>query len=46
MKYGNFYDLESLTAKLASKPGKKIKFEIKREGKKYKKELLLRDLFN
>ena len=40
------YDLESLTAKLASKPGKKIKFEIKREGKKYKKELLLRDLFN
>lgn len=40
------YDLESLTSKLAGKPGNKIDMVIKREGIRIKKTIILRDLLN
>lgn len=40
-----FYTLEKLINKLESKPGKRIKLKIKRDGKTLTKRLVLRDLF-
>ena len=40
------YDLESLSALLATKPGKKYTVVYQRKGIKYTKEIVLRDLFN
>ena len=40
-----FYTLEKLINKLESKPGKRIKLKIERDGKSMTKKFLLRDLF-
>lgn len=41
-----FYSLERLVKKLESKPGKKIRLKIERNGKTYIKKFVLRDLFD